>query len=357
MKKFVLIVYVGLINAASAFAALPPAAQALYDSAYAQDPIMVQFALDSGAQVIATPDGNSFYLQWFPSGSTPNTTPVVVTLHGSNGYAFHEFFSWYSQAKKHGCGIIALQWYRPNRNIPLDYFPDDTLGSYLDSALTRINYPTVKALLHGFSRGAARSYAIIFNGIQKGRDFFCTTISNSGDADPNYPLYNAINAGTYGPNVFAGKHWNLFCGGQDMIVGCTKMTNTKTWLQSQGAIVDIFIQDPNLGHNGFQLQSSFAYKDSILNNYLLCYNGMISVPEKQIEEAVAVFPNPAGDFITVKGDEFLTYEIFNSLGENVMSGKIPASKNISITELPKGTYAVHVLSSSSKAACKTIIIN
>ena len=320
------------------FAQLPPAAQALYDSAFNQDSILVKTVLNDGAQVFATPDGKSFYLRWFPTASVPSSTPVVVTLHGSHCNAFMEFISWYPRAKTHGCGIIALQWYRYQPNPPYDYFPDDTLYYYLDSALTKINYPSHKALLHGFSRGSARSYAIIFNDIQSGKNYFCTTMGNSGSADLQYPLYDSINSGAYGPNVFSGKRWNLFCGGKDTTVGCAKMSNTQSWLQLQGATVDIFIQDANLDHDGFQLQSSFAYKDSILNNYLLCYNGSLSVNETNNDGDIHVFPNPSSNNISITGTHPLE-KIFliNTLGQNIQQLD-PARSKFDLSDIPSGVY-------------------
>src|SRR3989344_5029840 len=93
---------------------LPPVAQALYDEAFLHDSLVVQYAINQGADILPTPDSNSFYIKWFPVGSTPSSTPLIVTLHGSNGYAFPEFFDWHAQAIQHGCGIIALQWYRGN---------------------------------------------------------------------------------------------------------------------------------------------------------------------------------------------------------------------------------------------------
>lgn len=344
MKKNIFIIYTLLCTSiTSVFAQLPPAAQALYDSAYAQDSVIVNFALTNGAQILATPDGNSFYIQWFPAGTIPNTTPLIATLHGSECNAFMEFKSWYQQALQHGIGIMALQWYRYRPDPPYDYFPDDTLYSYLDSALTTINYPSGKVLLHGFSRGSARSYAIIFKDIQSGNNYFCTTMSNAGGADINYPLYDSINTGLYGPDVFTGKRWNLFCGGQDTIVGCVKMTNTKTWLQGLGATVDIFIQDPALGHDGFQLQSSFAYKDSILNNYLSCYNGTLSAGEELTKTAIRIFPNPFTSQTTLQmGDRFkdATLKVYNSFGQTVKEiGNLSGHSFIFYRDnLPSGLY-------------------
>ncbi|MBI4931792.1 MAG: T9SS type A sorting domain-containing protein [Bacteroidetes bacterium] len=362
MKKILFIICTALSTSiTSVFAQLPPAAQALYDSAYAQDPIIVDSALTNGAQILATPDGNSFYVQWFPNGSAPNTTPLIVSMHGSHCNAFMEFRSWHQQALQHGCGIIALQWYRYRPNPPYDYFPDDTLYSYFDSALTNISYPSGKVLLHGFSRGSARSYAIIFKDIQSGNNYFCTTISNSGSADPNYPLYDSINSGVYGPNVFAGKHWNLFCGGLDTIVGCAKMTNTQTWLQGQGATVDIFIQDPALDHDGFQMQSSFAYKDSILDNYLLCYNGTLSVGEELNKTGIRVFPNPFSWEITLKmKDNFnnATLTVYNSFGKQVKQLKNISEQTITLhrDNLPSGLYFLRLTQDNKTISADKLVI-
>ena len=182
------------------------------------------------------------------------------------------------KATRHGCGIIALQWYRgPSAALPNDYFDDKTIYSYIDSALTSIGYPAGKAFLHGFSRGSARSYAIAFNDLHGGKNYFCTVLSNAGAANPGYPLYAQINSGKYGNNVFAGRHWSLYCGGLDPNAGqsgCNGMNSTKKWLEAQGATVDLFIQDAGLGHGGFH--QTAAHMDSALNYYLNCFNGPIN---------------------------------------------------------------------------------
>lgn len=364
MKKSLLIIFISIFAfTTNAFAQLPPVAQVIYDSAYAQDSLMVQYAINNGAQIIATADGNSFYIKWFPVGPPPSSAPLIVTLHGSNGYAFHEFYSWHSQAQLHGCGIIALQWYRTSTANPT-YFEDTTLYSYLDEALTAINYPSGKALLHGFSRGSARSYAMVFLDMQSGNNYFCTTMSNAGGLDTIYPLYYDIHNGVYGNNVFAGKHWNLFCGGQDPNPnqsGCPAMNFTQGWLQSQGATVDIYIQDPALGHNGFQLQSSFAYKDSILNNYISCFNGTMSVSEQPSNSEISFFPNPFSDETMLKTKSNLnhaTLTLFNSFGQ-----KIRTTENISGQEivfrresLPAGIYFLQIFQEGTVIRSQKLII-
>lgn len=360
--KIAITLFTFVIISVNAFAQLPPAAQILYDSAYAQDPALVNLATTNGAQVIATPDSSSFYVQWFPVGADPDSTPVIVTLHGSDCNAFMEFKSWLPQAQMHGCGIIAFQWYRYQPSPPNDYFDDSTLYMYIDSALSDINYPSNKALLHGFSRGSARSYSMIFSDIQSGNNYFCTTISNSGDADLGYPLYYSIDTGAYGPNVFAGKHWNLFCGGQDTIVGCGPMTSTQAWLQSQGAIVDIFIQDFALDHDGFQLPSSFAYKDSILDNYLQCYNGTLSVNEiVPNEQTLVVFPNPVAQQLTVQSQvkyTGATLIIRNVIGERVMQIEDMSGSTLTIdcSELTDGIYSIQIVQGAEVRVTEKIVV-
>jgi len=262
-------VIVGLI----AEAQFPPTAQALFNEAKSQDSIAVLFAQQKGAQIIPTSDGNSFYIQWFPSGMNPAKTPVIVTLHGSNGFAFHEFINWYIKARENNCGIIAIQWYRgKNAKVPDDYFNDSAIYTYIDEALHKINYPSNKAFLHGFSRGSARMYAIVFID-SKQKNYFCSILSNAGSANENYPLYRDITNGKYGKEVFKGKHWNLFCGEKDPEPdqsGCPAMNKTKAWLESQGAIIDNFIQDANGGHNALQLRDADSYenKETILSGYI-----------------------------------------------------------------------------------------
>ncbi len=358
MKKMLLFIFV--LSGGNAFAQLPAAAQLLYDSAKAQDPVIEKYALDSGAKVIATPDGQSFYLQWFPKNAVKNNTPVVVTLHGSHCNAFMEFKSWHPEASKHGVGIIALQWYRYKPIPPTDYFPDDTLYPYLDSALWRINYPSGKAMLHGFSRGGARSYAMVLMDILSGNNYFCTTMANSGDANQAYPLYDSINNNKYGQFPFAGKKWNMFCGGKDTIVGCVKMNNTKTWLQSKGATVSIFIQNSNLNHDGFQLVSSAAYKDSILDDYLKCYNS-VSI-EEQEKPAITISPNPFSEQCMIRSETPLSNArlvLYNSLGEEVraISGINGQSIVLRRDHLPIGLYFMRLEESGKILLTKKLLIS
>ncbi|MFZ5552782.1 MAG: T9SS type A sorting domain-containing protein [Bacteroidota bacterium] len=364
MKKTIFFFLTAFSSFPSVFAQLSGGAQVLYDSAYAQDPSLVNYATTNGAQVLSTPDSNSFYLKWFPTGAIPNATPLIVTLHGSQCNAFMEFKSWHPQAELHGCGIIALQWYRYNNNPPYDYFPDDTLYNYIDSVLTNISYPSGKALLHGFSRGSARSYAMIFYDIQSANNYFCTTVSNAGYVDLGYPLYDSINDGVYGLNFFAGKHWNLFCGPPEPPIAggaCDGLNFTQTWLQNQGAAVDIYIQDSSLGHNGFQLPSSFAYKDTMLSKYLECYNGINSVYENPNENKLSVFPNPFSSQTTIQLNKLLenaTLTVYNVFGQEIKQVKNITGQEIIFNRdnLPGGFYFINLTQGDKIIAADKLVI-
>lgn len=345
-------------------AQLPPVAQELYDEAVAQDSAMVQYAINNGAEILPTPDGNSFYIKWFPSGATPSATPLVVSLHGSNGFAFHEFFSWHQRLQLKGCGIVALQWYRGDSSAtPGTYFGDDAIYQYIDSALSAISYPSGKAMLHGFSRGSSRSYAITVKDILA-KNYFCTILSNSGGMDSSYPFNAQINANAFGTSVFTGKRWNLFCGGQDPNPdesGCPAMAETKTWLESRGASVDIFIQDAALNHNGFQLQSSAAYKDTILDDYLKCFNGATDAGTVSHQTLISVYPNPFTNFFTIGGNGITDsgqISVYNSLGELVLMGSfshLPAT--FEADRLAPGFYSIVLNSGTGRLLGKFFKLN
>src|SRR5512140_2984488 len=70
---------------------LPPAVRDLLERARQANPQRYQFALDRGATLSATSDGRSFSLAWFPESAPRESTPVIVTLHGSSSWAFDEF--------------------------------------------------------------------------------------------------------------------------------------------------------------------------------------------------------------------------------------------------------------------------
>lgn len=301
MKNMLFVLLFGITASQLPAQTLPPLAQALYNETYNADVNRGLYAVNSGAQFFSSPDSSSFYLRWFPPNTPPNSVPLIVTLHGSDGNVFNEFFLWHPYAVANNCGIVAVQWFHGVAAVPPnDYSQDTAIYNTIESALTDISYPSGKALLHGFSRGSARSYAINLYDILSGHNYFCTTISNAGSAEPNYPIHIAIDNNVYGTTPFAGKHWALYCGGLDsgILSNCQAMNTTQNWLTAKGASVDMFIQDANAPHGGFHLNP--ANVDSVMTYYLQCYYGTSALHEIQAHQQAVVFPNPARGGFSVK---------------------------------------------------------
>lgn len=344
MKKILLLI--GILITTINRAQLAPVAQALYTETYNHDVTRGQYAVNNGAQFYGTADGNSFYLKWFPASTTPSLTPLMITMHGTTGNVFDEFYLWHQKAMAKGVGIIAIQWYRGAAAIsPNDYFDDPVIYSYIDTALRRIKYPPNKALLHGFSRGSARSYAIAYYDSKpvSGRNYFCTVMSNSGKADSIYPLYAQINSGTFGHSLYNGKKWGMFCGGQDpsSLTCCWAMNNSKNWVISNGGNVGLYISDPALGHGGFM--QTPAYMDSLLNYYMPCFTNPTGINEFEKQNNMKLFPNPVTNYFTITTNDMIgeVINIYNCLGVLRKQIKIDeAQTTINVSDFDKGIYFV-----------------
>jgi len=346
MKSSVLFLLMLIVKAG--FAQLPPNAQALYNEFYNSNTVVAQYCINNGAQAVATADGNSFYLKWFPPATTPSNTPLMVTLHGTGSNAFNVFYFWHQKALLRGVGIIAFQWYRGAASVsPNDYFDDTTLYTYIDTALKRIKYPPNKALLNGFSRGSARTYALQFKDVQPGgKNYFCTILSNAGKPDSLYPLYQQINTGIYGHTFCTGKRWAMFCGGQDPNPardGCPGMNSAKTnWVMANGGSVGLFIQDPALGHSG--LSDTPLYMDSVLKYYLPCFN-VTGLKEVSKTSRFTVFPNPTETELNIENEQYTIdkVNIYNCLGTLVKTNKQEGIKTrINVSDLAPGLYFIEI---------------
>ncbi len=367
MKKHLFIICAGLIvSVTSVFGQLPPVAQALYDSAFAQNPMRGQYAINNGAIAMSTADGNSFYLKWFPLGGTPNSHPLLVTLHGTAGNAFDEFYLWHQYLAAKGVGIIAMQWYKGySVPHPNEYFDNIKLYEYIDTALTRIQYPSNKAFFHGFSRGSAISYAIAFRDVQppKGKNYFCTIMSNSGRPNPDSTyLYSQINSGMYGHTFYNGKKWGMYCGGLDpgIETRCQAMDSAKVWVEANNGVVGLFISDDTLGHGG--LQQTPTYIDSVLNYYLSCYL-TVSIPEFENSKNynAKIYPNPFSTQTTLHTDLFFknaSVIVYNSFGQTVKQVDNFSEQTIVLhrDNLPSGLYFIRLTLDSKVIATDKLVI-
>lgn len=326
--------------------ALPSAAQALLDKAKTITPTRYQYAIDQGAKILPTTDGNSFYLTWRPAGATAST-PYVVTSHGSTGWAFDEFFLWKSYAEKYGYSILALQWYfPPGPGAEKYYEPADTHREFR-AALKAAGALETNNLLHGFSRGSANIYAVHTLDRQSGDRYYAMAIANSGGASVGFPFNDAITAGAYGYNNFSGTYWTMFCGGRDPNPdrdGCPGMRRTQEWVTRFGGVVSLFIQDDAADHGGFHQTPTYVQQalDAFKAN-LAARKGSLSVSsqwsvrrDSTFEIANASSPNAGW----VRGNVWLAVggagglRVFRSAdGSNSSTGESVATVTSSLTNL------------------------
>ncbi len=214
-----------------------------------------QFAIDQGATFHTTPDAKSFYLQWYPKGvSAESKPPMIVTLHGSAGWVFAEFYHFQAHAQKHGYGIIALQWWFGGDGGNSDYYLPSELYPILSDVLKDKEIQANTVLLHGFSRASANIYAVTAFDRYTGNDFFGLIVANSGKASSNFPPNMQIGAGNFGMTPFDGTHWVMVCGMDDPNPdrdGCVGMNDTKEWVTQYGGVVDLLIEDEDGDHIAF----------------------------------------------------------------------------------------------------------
>ncbi len=250
------ILFFCILGCMASVCAEPPPEQALspfeklLNQAKAAHPDRYAFALQHKAQIFPTPDGQSFYVLWVPK---PNS-PIIVTLHGHASWALDEFFLWQRFAEKHGYGILAIQWWFGQGEEISDYYTPEGIYPMIQSTLRELGVTPGRAVLHGFSRGAANTYAIASLDVRSNTHLFGACIANAGGASPDYPLYRDITFGKFGFKAFEQTHWILYCGGRDDHPerdGCEAMHNTQEWLERFGGKVDLFMEDPDGDHGGF----------------------------------------------------------------------------------------------------------
>lgn len=212
-----------------------------------------KFAFDKGAKILPTADGKSFYLLWYPPNSKADKT-MIVTMHGSNGNVFNEFYLWYDEAKKHGHGILALQWYFEGNPPPSDYYMPNEAYRELDKALKKEEVKPQKSMFHGFSRGSANSYYVTLFDRDSKNNYFLLTLSNSGGASEGYPMYRELTSGKFGEKPLAGTNWITFCGMNDPNPerdGCPAMRRTGEFIKKYGGTIKLAMEDKNGDHGGF----------------------------------------------------------------------------------------------------------
>lgn len=178
---------------------------------------------------------------------------MIVSLHGSNGFAFNDFYLWNDSAVRHKHGILALQWYFEGKP-PGDYYTPREAYDQIAPALKELKIEKGKAMFHGFSRGSANSYYLaLFDRAEK-TNYFGLIVSNSGGAAEDHPIYREITAEKYGKKPFDGLQWITYCGGQDPQPdrsGCPAMQKSVKFVEKYGGVVKLSVEDKNGDQGGF----------------------------------------------------------------------------------------------------------
>lgn len=208
--------------------------------------------------ILPTSDGKSFLVVW---KATPEPKRWIVTLHGSHGFATDDLAVWHRQLEKREVGLLCLQWWLGADEERGSYYPPETIYREIDLALQGLKVEPGTALLHGFSRGSANSYAVAALDAGRGKRYFALCVASSGGVGLDYPPTRAILDGAYGDHPLRQTRWITAAGGRDPNPerdGIPAMRRTAAWLKEQGATVLESIEDPDQGHGALQLNPKNA---------------------------------------------------------------------------------------------------
>lgn len=209
--------------------------------------------------VLPTSDGRSFVVAWRPPGTNPKRW--IVSLHGTRGFATDDLAIWYPTLKDRDVGLLSVQWWVGADDTPRSYYAPLQIYREIDLALQKLGVQPGMAMLHGFSRGSANSYALAAIDAGRGRHYFSLIVASSGGVATDYPPTRALLAGAFGDHPLRGTRWITAAGARDPHPdrdGIPGMQRTAVWLAEQGATVIERIEDPAQGHGALQLNAANA---------------------------------------------------------------------------------------------------
>lgn len=219
-------------------------------------------------EVFPTSDQQSFVVAWKAPGTKPKHW--IVSLHGSRGFATDDLAIWYPTLKNRDVGLLSLQWWIGTDDSTRSYYTPLQIYREIDIALQRLGVQPGMAMLHGFSRGSANSYAVAAIDAGRGRRYFSLVVASSGGVATNFPPTRAILTGAFGDRPLHGTRWITAAGASDPEPdrdGIPAMRRTAIWLEEQGATVIEHIEDPKEGHGALQRNAANARRvlDLFLN--------------------------------------------------------------------------------------------
>jgi len=178
--------------------------------------------------------------------------PVIGTLAA---YALERVRT--TDAFKFNVNLVIVQTWLGATN----YLDDPTTYKAIKESLTDLQSPAATVLLYGNDRGAARTYALEALDRQATAPWFIVEVAVAGKAQTTTdPFYKAMTNKQLGATPLANSRWITFCGMRDTNPdsGCTGMRATTDWIKTMGGRVELSIEDPAGGANGFMENPSYV---------------------------------------------------------------------------------------------------
>jgi hypothetical protein len=196
-----------------------------------------------------------FFIVWFPDNWDDfSNKKIVVTLHGSGGCAESLFHQWVVLSAQRKYAVVALQYAETSAwgNKKFDDSPQiyENLRVMLGELRAHCPIDEVPVVLHGFSRGSARTFELaVFDRADNGMRAFSAFISDSGTPFPETHGKIPSSLQNIANNGYHGAHFWLYCGGRDHDgQTCNGMKKMSQFILAHGATMDKFYQNPVGGH-------------------------------------------------------------------------------------------------------------
>lgn len=106
------------------------------------------------------------------------------------------------------------------------------------------------------------------------------------------------------------------------------------------------------------IEVSVVDDNNVDNNALGVYyfNESVSVPEL-LNHAIALFPNPATDFVQIEdGNEVMNIEFFDLSGKKVLSSNLNNSNAVNISSLSTGTYVARMFDAEGNMKSSNVLM-
>lgn len=229
----------------------------------------------SGVSQYRDAESGTEFVEYLPvdlSQQKPDCVPILVTLHGSHGYAKAEMNNWYRYAKERGFAVVALQWYLGDEI----YVPPERAYMLIVNRLKALKskYPALRLsnnMLNGFSRGATYMPAMALYDKQGWRNYFRMFMMNAGSwPEQNPPMYMRRAFDPRDRSSYSGKHFCAYYGDQDEYLDLPRKDGTviKETIESHGGVFDEFLTLPNGRHGDFVRDPALVNKvlDAWLGN-------------------------------------------------------------------------------------------